>query len=64
MALELNTKEEYIKIDGNEIPFFREFYGRNLEQASEIKEAGRVPAPAYNILDRKANSHMEDWSTN
>ncbi len=64
MGLDLNTEQEHIRIDGSEIPFFREFYGPNVKRASEVKEAGRVLAPVYLIMERKANSPKCDWNAN
>lgn len=64
MGLDLNTEQEYVRIDRLEIPFFREFYGSNVKMASEVKKAGRVLAPVYVIMERKANSPRIDWNVN
>ncbi len=64
MGLDLNTEREYVRIDGLEIPFFKEFYGQNVREASEVKKAGRIFAPVYLIMERKANSLKSDWGVN
>ncbi len=64
MGLDLNTEQEHVRIDELEIPFFREFYGQYVKKASEVKKAGRIIAPVYSIMERKANSPKTDWINN
>ena len=45
MILDLNEKHEYVEIDGQKFPFFKNFRGKWTEQVPEILGAGRIIIP-------------------
>ena len=55
MALKLNAPHEYIKIDGHELPHFKEFFGRNVDTAPQVTSSGRVLMSLAQIMQRRLN---------
>jgi len=60
MALKLNLPNEYIRIDGLEIPFYKEFYDRNTEQMPKLIADGRVPMNVSQLMQRRLNTQNSD----
>ncbi len=53
MALQLNQDHEHVRIDGNEFPFFREYYGRNADQVSYLLDCNRIPMSTAHLMQRR-----------
>src|SRR3989344_6693288 len=60
MALKLNAPHEYIKIDGHELPHFKEFSGRNVDTAPQVTSSGRVLMSLAQIMQRRLNVRGAD----
>lgn len=70
MGLELNSPNEYIRIDGQEIPFFREGYGQNVKRVAELLSSGRTIMNMAQLARRRIDvreygSRLENaWNNN
>ncbi len=70
MALQLNQDHEYVRIDGHEFPFFREYYGRNVDQMPSLLGCNRSLISVARLIKRKldvrnANSEIKAaWMDN
>lgn len=53
MALDLNTQEEYIHIDGQKFPLHREFYGQVVQQTPLLLQSGRKGMSVADVLKRR-----------
>jgi hypothetical protein len=60
MALKLSLPNEYILIDGNEIPFYSERYGRNVDQMPKLITDGRVPMNTAQLMQRRLDVRNSD----
>ena len=60
MALKLNLPDEYIRIDGLEIPFYKEFCGTNTEQMPKLIANGRIPMNVAQLMQRKLDAKNSD----
>ncbi len=53
MALDLNTENEYIEIDGQKIPVYREFFGPYIQQMPLLLQSGREAMSVADVLIRR-----------
>jgi hypothetical protein len=55
MALKLNQDHEYARIDGYKFPFYKEFYGRNVDQMPSLLDfdCNRSPMSIAQLIKRK-----------
>jgi len=53
MALQLNRPEEYIRIDDKEIPYFKGYSGKNVEQMPKLRKDGRHSILTAGLMERR-----------
>lgn len=60
MELTLNLPEEYIERDGQRVPIYKEFQGRNVDQMPKLVADGRVPMNVAQLMQRRLDVRNSD----